>query len=312
MTFSDWAVIAMFAPAAVLPAMYVLIWRLNIAMHPKPDYQIIEALERELGLAPHDAIDEIITEFREAPAGAVLDIEYKDLHALRERKDGRGEYYWRYHPGAPNTICGHEYRVIDPDKVFAPGQVASGVQPPRQRAPLAPVPTTTFMYGAGANPFPADPRLTEDYEALEVEFDRAYAPNYSTPPGEPRDYRVLLTPHSECRRRHKWETARSTGHYLYQECRTCHYRRVRRAYGTWGYQPIDRQWLKTGDWTRPEKLTFAPQPTNATRPPAEEDDYRYTNNGNPYPPDPGFENIITRGSQQEDPFGNKRLLRRWP
>jgi len=46
-----------------------------------------------------------------------------------------------------------------------------------------------------------------------------------------------------------WRTVRDTGVHFYQENAITGARRVLRRDG--GYQPVDRAWLRTGDWSRP-------------------------------------------------------------
>ena len=68
---------------------------------------------------------------------------------------------------------------------------------------------------------------------------------------------------------HRWETVRSTSHRIYRECSKCHRRRAQEVSGMSGWQPVDRQWLDGGDWTRPERNVFAPQQTaSAVVPPS--------------------------------------------
>ncbi len=47
---------------------------------------------------------------------------------------------------------------------------------------------------------------------------------------------------------HRWATVKDTGVYLYEHCTTCGERRAYRHAGGGGYQPIDRQWVTTGEW----------------------------------------------------------------
>lgn len=44
-----------------------------------------------------------------------------------------------------------------------------------------------------------------------------------------------------------WSTVRDTGATIYEEC-PCGRRRIRQAKD--GFQPIDRGWLETGEWTK--------------------------------------------------------------
>jgi len=47
---------------------------------------------------------------------------------------------------------------------------------------------------------------------------------------------------------HRYALARDTGKHQYLQCRRCGRRHVRvMSYG--GHQPVDRQWLDTGQWT---------------------------------------------------------------
>ena len=46
---------------------------------------------------------------------------------------------------------------------------------------------------------------------------------------------------------HRWKIVRDTGITVYSQCKMCGKRRVTQ-YG--GFQPIDRHWVKTGEWQR--------------------------------------------------------------
>lgn len=46
---------------------------------------------------------------------------------------------------------------------------------------------------------------------------------------------------------HRWATVLDTGKTVYERCTYCGKRRVRQGEG--GYQPIDRGWVLTGEWT---------------------------------------------------------------
>jgi len=46
---------------------------------------------------------------------------------------------------------------------------------------------------------------------------------------------------------HQWETVKDTKANRYEQCTTCGERRASR-YASGGYQPIDRQWVATGEW----------------------------------------------------------------
>lgn len=46
---------------------------------------------------------------------------------------------------------------------------------------------------------------------------------------------------------HRGRTVRDTGFTRYRECATCGTRWITQGRG--GYQPIDRRWLRTGEWS---------------------------------------------------------------
>lgn len=46
---------------------------------------------------------------------------------------------------------------------------------------------------------------------------------------------------------HRWETVKDTGVWEYRQCRVCGKRAVQQR--ARGYQPVDRGWLATGQWT---------------------------------------------------------------
>jgi len=48
---------------------------------------------------------------------------------------------------------------------------------------------------------------------------------------------------------HHFKTIRDTGATLYQECLRCGMR-IARQNACGGYQPVDQQWVDTGEWTK--------------------------------------------------------------
>lgn len=47
---------------------------------------------------------------------------------------------------------------------------------------------------------------------------------------------------------HQWEVVKDTGVNRYEHCTTCGERRAYRHSSGGGHQPIDRQWVATGEW----------------------------------------------------------------